>query len=215
MSIYTWNLEHGNDRWPMLASLPNAHAICLQETAAHIGGLAPGVVNGCPAFQGAYQIGSNRRGTAYTLLLAWFGATGMNSVGVMVAGGAGGTDIIPPPAAGTRGTPGLQHAPSGVWIYSIHAPSNGGSAWQMGWINAVIVAIAGRGHANWICAGDFNATPAAVAAVSPVGTMVVHPNCPTQQSGGCLDFAVCSAGVLNSAQVGAGRNSDHWPVKFD
>jgi endonuclease/exonuclease/phosphatase (EEP) superfamily protein YafD len=89
----------------------------------------------------------------------------------------------------------------------------------MGWINLVLSAIVARRYGRWICAGDFNASPAAVAALPVVtanGLQVVSNGngSPTQQSGGELDLAVCAGKVVTDATVQNSLGSDHWPVHF-
>jgi Endonuclease/Exonuclease/phosphatase family len=221
MALWTWNMEHGSDRWSYLTQFEDPDAICLQETSAYpfstkFGhGKAPlkqSAINGVPTVQGAYRIGTKTRGTEMELLTAAFGFTGQNSVAVMVKGKALAADVIAPPAPGTRATPGLQHS-NGVWVFSIHAPSTQGGAWQMNWIGRTLAAIAGRCK-DWICAGDFNAAPTAVAMVAPRGLLVVAPGTPTQMSGNELDFAVCTGGVVAQAMVSELFQADHLPVKL-
>ncbi len=217
MPIYSWNMEHGWDRWPFLANFFDADAICLQETSTNqVALLKPVVVNGLPAYTGTFQIGSASRGKSMTILLAPFGTTLQNSVAVMVDGAALGSAAIrpPPPLPNLRWTPGLQQQ-NGVWVFSIHAPSGKVTPLQRAqWTQAVLAQIAAQCPA-WICAGDYNADPAVVAQqCAPQGALVVSSGQPTHLNGEEYDFAVCSPNVVSEAKVLVNRNSDHWPTMY-
>jgi len=216
MIVYTWNMEHGSDRWTRLNSFSAADALCLQETSTYPSNLTLRTTNGQAVYMGSQQLGSSDRGKSFTIALAWFGQTGMNSVAVMVSGRHKKRYAIPPPIVNTRTTIGLQHS-NGVWFFSIHAPSAGGNAWQLAWIQTVLQAINNYcAPAPWICAGDYNASPAFVRPLCPPGSVVVNPERPTHQGGGELDFAVCRpAGLITTASVGDGYIADHWPVKLE
>ena len=222
MRIYTWNMEHGSDRWTYLNQHTDADALCLQETSnARFANFTAAVINNQNVFEGDLRLGSTLRGVAMKILIAHFGVTGQNSCGVAVPdptpAPAPASLVIAPPNVSTRATPGLQLPAlhNNVWVFSIHAPSTQGNAWQMAWIGNVLTAIAANGG-NWICAGDYNATPDSVQAVCPPGAVVVSPDGPTHRNGGTLDFAVASAaGLLTSATVLPGNISDHWPVKLE
>ncbi|WP_437677020.1 endonuclease/exonuclease/phosphatase family protein [Sorangium sp. So ce131] len=219
MNIYTWNMEHANPNWGFLSQFANLDAVCLQETGARMTRMipdrhSPRNIHGELVYFGMIQIG---RYNFMRIALAWFRA-GQNSLAVATRDTHAPFDIevIPPPAANTRATIGLQLAPphQDTWVYSIHAPSKQGSAWQMEWIARVLAAIDARGHARWICAGDYNASPAAVGALCPPEHFVVDAGQATHQKGGNYDFAVCKPLIVNRGAVMSNHGGDHWPVQL-
>jgi hypothetical protein len=218
-------MEHAGVQWTMLnGQFANADAICLQETSTRaFNGLQEARdPSGVMVAKGTFQLSTRSRGRSMHLAVARF-RQGMNSVGVMVSGAgvmaSGAARPIhvipsPDPVPNSRATIGMQHD-TGVWIYSIHAPSMRGVRPQLDWINNVLAAIAVHaGVAQWICAGDYNALPEKVTQLIPAGTAVVYPGGTTQQSGRELDFAVCTDGAISTAAALDGCGGDHLPVRL-
>lgn len=211
----TWNMQHGGDRWITLEGTGRASLfdfICLQEmdVRSFPGGWAGGATAG-----GTIHFGTRSRGVAYNYFVQHFGLTGMNSLAVLSPHLIINTHSVMPPWVSTRPSPGIEVNLPGyglAWVFSIHAPSLGGSPAQLGWIDTVLTSIQTHSGGNFICAGDFNASPAAIASM---GWSVVSSGEVTQRSGGELDFAVCSAGLVTIARADtAFSTSDHVSVRF-
>jgi len=113
-------------------------------------------------------------------------------------------------AAGLRPLIGV-HTPSGLWVYSIHAPSGNHNA-ASGVANSLLSAIPGPGH--WLCAGDYNCQPTDMVARG-YGGRVVAGGGVTHQNGHRLDFAVRSPLAIASIDQNAPvLISDHYSQSF-
>ncbi len=110
--------------------------------------------------------------------------------------------------AGLRPLVGHETA-SGVWVYSIHAPSGNHNA-ASGVAAALIGSIpAGR---RWVCAGDYNCPPNFMTAR---GYNPIASTQKTHQNGNILDYAIVDANtactLLGGTQV---LVSDHYSQTF-
>lgn len=237
MITYTWNMEHGRDRWTYLNKFVNAQAICIQEISTFFAtrGFHSYNREGHRVLTGMHRIGSEGRGVVMHIYILYYGKTGMNSVAVMVSGmhesrtRTGCVRLINAPYESermpeSRAAIGIKHE-NGVWVYSIHAPSSGASPKQLQWIRQVLRRIS-EAHPGeqWMCAGDFNADPDVIQLLIPPGSFIARTLEFTYiraRRTGRYDFAVYSPRpgpdplvINNTAELLPNYTSDHHAVKF-
>ena len=107
---------------------------------------------------------------------------------------------------------GLEIEP-GKFAFTLHAPASNQAAEYNKTLLIQGIRRLAKQPSAWICAGDFNCEPKAMA--SPAHWRVIASANPTQQSGGVLDYAVY-AGQLQVGYQGAVGTlvSDHYGQAF-
>jgi len=198
---------------------PDLDVLCLQEagSAPDGWGLQARIVNGYQLDVGLVTLGTRRR--TRTALVAWYDSTvnlnaGNDRCSMAIIStshtNAATLGVTFRPATPLRPLLGLQTA-SGVWIYSLHAPSGNHNA-AAGYMRSLINRIPNGRH--WVCAGDYNCSPADMVNEG-FGGRVVATNDATHIGGNTLDFAIRSPLAIVTLDVNGGAlMSDHFSQKF-
>lgn len=231
--LVTWNLLHTPGNWTNFSGLKkNAGAICIQESGNGFlmekWGHVPDrrvLAGDVDVFTEILTLGGETRGDKWFCAIAGFGATCINSSGVLLRlkGGqrTARIHVVPPvqypQTKERRATLGVERA-DGTWIYSIHAPASRGIASQMQFIADVLEGIQKNcGNDSWICAGDFNVDPSKtedlLKTLSFSGAAICRPKKATHHGGGELDYAVTKPQLFRTATV-LPFSSDHQAVEF-
>lgn len=147
---------------------------------------------------------------------AWGG--GRVNLAMVTERGADEVVIVPNPLGPT--TAWAARASLGVrlgntWYFSVHALSRSGGSDAPGLLANINTFVTSRGlNEEWVALGDWNRHPDTMAGQLPAGAAIYRTGMMTQQSGGELDWAVYSNGIVNGTMVRrvSATSSDHWPV---
>ena len=192
--------------------------LALQEVGgAPDWGLAARVVGGVNLDVGVVELGSRRRRVQAKVV--WYDSLKTNakhdrcSMAVIATNYSNNATTVRAVAhhnANLRPLVGIRTALN-IWVYSIHAPSGNHNA-----ASGVAYSMLGQiPNSHWICAGDYNCSPADMRNRGLPANRVIATTNATHQNGNTLDFAVRSPLAIVSLHTGVGTlTSDHYSQSF-